>query len=95
MNSEVVLEISFADLLGKRRSDMPDEVRRDRWEQWKALAGEADEYWSAEGCEGCIHLDGDWCKLQELPAAVNPILSLRHGIPGMACMGMGKELKEG
>ena len=50
------------------------------------------EYWQdAEACDGCIHISGDWCRLQELPCTVNPILTMRHGMIGMACMGAGKK----
>jgi hypothetical protein len=89
--SPVTLEISFEALLGKRATDMSETVRQKRWEAWKKLAPEVAEYWQPEGCEGCRHLRGDWCSLQELPAAVNPILSYRQGMPGMACMGAGYE----
>src|ERR1051325_5393470 len=94
----VTLKISFENLLGKRSSEISAETRQARWEEWKALAGQdAAEWWEPdpEACGGCVHLAGDWCRLMELPAAVNPILSFRFGMPGMACMGAGKEtLKE-
>ena len=51
---------------------------------------------SPEGCVDdagkCRHLRGRaWCRLQQLPASYNPILSERLGMPGMACMGAGKD----
>jgi len=95
---EVTLKISWHDLLGdprRSRSTMLNSVRRERWEAWKALApADLVEWWqdcAAEVCHGCRHCDGDWCMRQHLPAAVNPVTTFRHGLPGMACMGIGRE----
>jgi hypothetical protein len=90
----VSLKISFEDLLGKKQSVLTEEQRKVRWAKWVSLAGEEAASWwmDCEGCEACIHLDGHWCKLQGLPATVNPYLSFRHGMPGMACMGAGKQV---
>lgn len=90
---KVTLKISWTDLLGTKATDMPDALRRQRWEQWLALSSDyGREYWTdTEGCEGCKHLDGNWCKLQELPATVNPLLTIHGGMIGMACMGAGYE----
>lgn len=93
--------IRWPDLFQK---DMSPKVRRERWEKWKEIASGHDEqgremvaYWSTENvdetCSGCIHRDGDWCKYQELPCNVNPILTLQHGQIGMACMGLGYQAK--
>lgn len=96
----VSLTDSFVEILGEHRGQMPDEVRRDRWEKWKELCRQSDapelvRYWTdTEGCEGCRHLDGDWCQLQQLPCSVNPILTFRSGLIGMACMGLGYEARE-
>lgn len=38
-----------------------------------------------------MHRRGGWCVLQGLPCGVNPVLTMRHNIPGMACMGIGRE----
>lgn len=90
--------MGWEELLGKKQREMPDTLRRERWEKWKQVAteqGEEDtvEYWtSPEACENCIHRDDDWCQLMELPITVNPILTMDHGMIGMACMGAGKEL---
>lgn len=87
--------ISWEDLLGKKADDMPSDIRRARWERWKSISPpEAAEFWSTHECSDCLHIDGDWCKLQELPAAVNPILTFRHSVPGMACMGAGYEKRK-
>jgi hypothetical protein len=32
--------------------------------------------------------------MQALPCTVNPVLTIRHGMPGMACAGAGRELIE-
>ena len=95
----VRLTPSFEELLGKTQKDMPGNIRRSRWNKWLEMARMADpeiaEWWlTTDGCVEngrCIYLDGDdcWCKQMELPASVNPILSFRTGLLGMACMGMG------
>jgi hypothetical protein len=82
------------------RPEMSPEKRRQRWDRWRAEAtkrGDANivERWeTAEACDGCKHLDGCWCDLQGLPCTVNPILTFRHGMIGMACMGAGYESNE-
>jgi hypothetical protein len=75
----------------------PGECRQ-RWEEWKRLvlaAGEKDQadFWTdTEACQGCKHLDKDWCLRAELPCTVNPYLTIQHSLgPGMACMGMGRD----
>ena len=96
----VSLKITFEDLLGQRQADMTDAVRRERWDAWLRLAARRSpdliEAWTdVSAChEGgtCRHLDGRWCRLQELPATVNPYLSYRTGSPGMACMGAAHEV---
>lgn len=91
----VDVSIRWPDLFQK---EMSPEIRRERWEKWKEVAGNHDEqgremvaYWSNsdETCTGCVHRDGDWCKHSDLPCNVNPILTIRHGQIGMACMGLG------
>lgn len=94
---DIGINISWFDLLGKNKNDMPDNIRRERWDIWKEkvlMNGDFDilEYWTNnEPCGHCRHLSGDWCTLMEIPVTVNPILTMREGIIGMACMGTYKE----
>lgn len=94
----VKAKTSWVELFGGNGADIPPDIRRERWEQWKRLAdAEVVEWWSdVEGCVDrgdCVHLDGDWCSLCGLPASVNPILTMRHGMIGMACAGAAYEPK--
>ncbi len=66
----------------------------ERWHAWLVLVCRHDtwlyEYWTDyDGCDGCQHFERGWCRLQELPASYNPILTPRLGMIGMACMGIG------
>jgi len=95
----VRLETTFEELF----SDSKEAVRRRNWVTWKRIAkglgrDEDLERWGIpETCDGCAHsaedLPGaenaarDWCSLVGLPCAVNPVLSFRYGISGMACCG--------
>lgn len=99
---KVKRKTSWVELFGEKGSDMSEDVRRERWEEWKKIAIEAGEqemvdYWVKdnieETCSGCIHREEDWCRSYGLPCNVNPILTLRSGIIGMACMGLGKEVE--
>lgn len=93
----VTLDIRFPDLLGHRLVDMAEQERRNRWAQWLRLARAGTSsalanYWTnSTACAGCIHLRGSWCSSSELPCTVNPYLTFRHGVIGMACMGAGYE----
>jgi hypothetical protein len=92
----VTLNIRWHELFGETKADMPDAIRRERWEQWKALcAKEPDiiEQWTnpEETCLGCKHREGDWCAKQSLPCTVNPIFTYAMNMSGMACMGAGYE----
>jgi hypothetical protein len=97
--TSVRLESRFKELFGSVRSEMTEEQRRSRWEEWKQLCErqpdgkEVVDYWtnSEETCSGCKHQDRDWCKQVGLPCTVNPILTFKEGIIGMACMGVGYE----
>lgn len=102
----VKLTSRWLEILGNNRSEMPDETRRQRWEEWKALCLKAEDgeavvkTWTdcSETCTGCMHKDKDWCRLQQLPCTVNPILTFDSNMIGMACMGAGfnqKELTQG
>jgi hypothetical protein len=78
------------------RQEDPEDVRRQRWEEWKRIALAAGEkemvdHWTdTEGCHGCLHKNGDWCENTGLPCTVNPYLTMRQGMGiGMACMGLG------
>lgn len=97
--SPVKLEDSWVQIFGNNSCDISNSQRRERWEEWKKIAlenGANDfvEYWtdSAE-CEGCVHLDADWCNISQLPCTVNPVLTYRHNMIGMACMGFGRTEK--
>lgn len=95
----VTLKSRWFEILGNKQDDMPDDIRRERWEQWKSLAikkggssKEMAEYWTdTSACHGCIHKEGDWCRLQQLPCTVNSVLTFKENIIGMACMGDGYE----
>jgi len=92
--------ISFEDLFPKGSCRIQ---RIERWSKWKYTV--ADEPWAAEywetdkccclGCCGYSKKD-DWCEYANLPPSVNPILSFRYGIVGLACCGLkpGKSEKE-
>jgi hypothetical protein len=92
----VTLSISWYQLFGNKQVEIPDNIRRERWESWKQLAiadggQKAVEYWSdASECNGCTNKNGDWCKLMQLPCSVNPILTFRDNMIGLACMGAGR-----
>jgi len=91
----VKLESSFEQILGAREIEMEIKTRRRRWAQWLKLARAVDKevakWWmDIDGCASCINRRGRaWCDLQALPCTVNPILSFREGMLGMACCGMG------
>jgi hypothetical protein len=95
----VDLNIRWEELFGKTQADMADDVRRARWEEWKALCAQQPDgkefidHWTGcdEACLGCIHRQGDWCASQSLPCTVNPILTFTGNQKGMACMGAGFE----
>src|SRR5690606_32196480 len=101
MNDKIKPKMSFEELFGKDGSIFSEEQRRERWEQWRASSRTKAhkwviEYWSGnDQCGDCIHCERSngysWCKLQGLPNSVNPYLSFKYGMLGMACMGMGKE----
>jgi hypothetical protein len=92
----VTLKIRWSQLFGEKQSDMADETRRQRWEEWKTLCAkqpdgkEFIEWWTDcdEACLGCIHRRGDWCGDQQLPCTVSPILTFSENLKGMACMGL-------
>jgi hypothetical protein len=87
----VTLKISWHDLFSK---DMPEEIRKERWQTWKKLAiknGDKDlvGYWTdISACYKCDQRKKDWCNLQGLPVTINPYLTMDYGILGMACMGL-------
>lgn len=93
---QVELTGSFEDILGRCDSEIPVAERRNRWAEWLRLARQTDtgiaKCWSDQSeCLGCVHLRGRWCSRMELPCTVNPYLSFRYGMIGMACAGAGKE----
>ena len=91
----VTLKMSFEDMFGKKGSDMPEQLRKQRWQEWKNLPNHNQailESWEpCEPCYDCKHKIDDWCDLSGLPCSVNPMLSFRTGMIGLACMGMGFE----
>jgi len=96
----IKLESSFEDILGYAEHAMTVEERRARWARWLRIARKRERsrhaavLWTSpsEDCRGCRHLRGRaWCRQMELPACVNPVLSFRAGMVGMACMGLGWE----
>lgn len=92
---DVTLGISFTDLLGINCHEITEDERRKRWGEWLRLAkadgNDMHRYWCDRAeCYGCKHLRGSWCDLQELPCTVNPYLTIKHGMIGMACMGAGR-----
>lgn len=98
MPHRITLKSSFAEILGRKDDVFPESVRRSRWARWLRLARRrkqskvtADVWIKSHECAGCIHRRGAWCTLMGLPCTVNPILSFSNGIPGMACMGAGRE----
>lgn len=90
---DVYLTIRFKDLFTK---DMTEELRKERWAEWLALAKNAPmgewclSYWGdVSACHengGCQHLEEHWCKSRGLPANVNPVTWRL----GMACCGLGR-----
>lgn len=90
--ADVRIDSPWQDLLPK---SAPASERRRRWAAWlrsaKPVIGSAVRDWAGpqERCRDCSHSRGGWCVPQGLPCAVNPYLTPRTGIPGMACMGMG------
>jgi hypothetical protein len=66
--------------------------RRQMWAQLRGDLPEEAEYWEdGEGCNediACQHFKNGWCSCAELPAGVNPYLTPRTGMLGMACMGL-------
>jgi hypothetical protein len=101
MLKEVTLKSTWIDLLGDNPQAMQSKVRKERWEQWKGLATKAGETdiliflqdQMLESCQGCNHRANDWCTWCGLPCVVNPVLTLKQNILGMACMGAGYESK--
>lgn len=95
----ITLKSSFEEILGIDATVYTEDIRKERWDQWKAAAIKArkkhvvESWMDVTACHGCIHLDKQnaWCNLMGLPCTVNPILSFRMGMTGMACMGLHHE----
>jgi hypothetical protein len=86
---------SFEQILGKNCNDFTPEERKRRWDKVMSLDRRMKRYWNDNvACNGCIHLEGYWCKLEELPCSVNPILSFRYSMTGLACCGAGRVQRE-
>jgi len=94
----VELTSRWFQILGNNRKEIIDDIRRERWEQWKKLAledggNETVDFWTdTTACNGCTNLDGDWCNLQGLPCTVNPLLTFSRNMIGMACGGSGRDV---
>lgn len=94
--STITLESQWLEILPK---DATTAERRSRWAQWLRCARSYDRslatgWMPEERCQGCANRRGGWCALQQLPCSVNPILTVQHSVPGMACMGLGREPKQ-
>lgn len=66
--------------------------RRAMWSTLKKHDPDIAEYWEDPECcweedYKCQHLNDGWCEYAMLPCAVNPFLTTRTGMLGMACMG--------
>jgi hypothetical protein len=86
---------SFEQILGRHIDDFPSEEKKRRWNKIMSLDNRMKNLWmDCTGCEGCIYLSEYWCKIQDLPCSVNPVLSFQYGQIGMACCGIGKILVE-
>lgn len=97
----VTLNSNWADLFGKNSDELTPEQRKSNWEEWKRLANEAGDSdivykWTdcKETCSGCVYQNVDWCNYMGLPCSVNPVLTLKNGMKGMACMGTGYKKAE-
>lgn len=90
---QVTLDIRWSELFGEQPSDMEASVRRERWEAWKRLGSENIGMWSTPDgtCADCPYRDDDWCMVVSLPCTVNPILTFRFGMLGLACEGVRSE----
>jgi hypothetical protein len=100
----ITLLIRWHELFGETPADIDPDLRRKRWEEWKALGKKSDaqgrkmvKVWSKghdETCTNCAHKDKDWCTSFGLPCTVNPVLTYQHNMVGMACGGGGFEPKQ-
>lgn len=64
------------------------------WLNWLGIVKKKDplmyDVWTdLTGCFDCKYLKKKyiWCKFQNIPATINPYLTIRTGMVGMACMG--------
>jgi hypothetical protein len=66
--------------------------RKAMWSSLKNEHPDMVEWWEDdEACREdvtCGYLSDGWCKYVNLPCGVNPYLTPRTGMTGMACMGM-------
>ncbi len=92
---DLCLHSSFEQILGRNNQEYTLEERKERWNKVMNLDEDMKEVWSdTETCNSCKHLKDNWCSLVGLPCTVNPTLTFRHGIWGMACQGVGFENKQ-
>lgn len=87
---------SFPQILGAKKESYSTAERRRRWNKAMSLVSrDIQKYWSdVSACTGCVYLEKAWCRLHDLPCTVNPTMTFRHGMAGMACCGVGKVNRE-
>ena len=80
---------SFEQILGKNSEEYTEIIRKERWRKVLKTLGKNNEWDDVSGCYGCMYLNNKeaWCDLMGLPCTVNPFLSFRYGMVGMACCG--------
>ncbi|MDR0431061.1 MAG: hypothetical protein LBH58_11350, partial [Tannerellaceae bacterium] len=72
------------------------EEKKKRWNKVMSMDKSMARRWNdSSECRGCFHLEKDsWCNYNDLPCTVNPILTFRMGMTGMACYGLGRVERE-
>ncbi|MDR1562277.1 MAG: hypothetical protein LBS54_04210 [Dysgonamonadaceae bacterium] len=81
---------SFEQILGRKDDEYTPDERKRRWNKVMSFNKGMKQIWAdCSGCYGCLHLNEKeaWCNCVDFPCTVNPILSFRYGMIGMACMG--------
>lgn len=89
---------SFEQIFGKSIDEYTEDERKERWARATSFKGGKDVkkyYEDPTECIGCQHFQNGWCALVSLPCGINPVLTFRMGMVGMACMGAGYKVKEG
>lgn len=88
---ELCRHSSFEQVFGRNRNEYTSEEKKRRWDRIISLSNNyTKRYWNDDkACMGCFHLKDFWCKLEDMPCMVCPILSFVYGVSGMACGGGG------